>query len=148
MDSSASRAHDEIVLTPAQIAVIDRFGRLYLEKQAFGPKLKELETLAAVIRFWYSDLPADQTALAIGTQYEVQVGEKSIEKDWTSMPAVSEACGGLQAFYELCTVTFKALSGVVGDTAAAALQTEERTGSRTLKAVPILSDVLELPKAA
>lgn len=126
------------MLTPAQTAVIDRFGWIYTKKQAFAPLAKELESLAIQIRGWFPDLAADQTALATGTQYEVQVGQKSIEKDWRSMAEVRKAAGGLAEFYELCTVTFKGLSGVVGETAAAALQTEERTGSRKLVAVPIL----------
>jgi hypothetical protein len=133
------------VLTPAQTALIDEFGELYRENQAWAPKEKRLEALRQIIRSWYPDLAADRTEVAYGTLYELQIGEKPIEKTWVSMAAVYKAAGGLKAFLKICTVTFKALSGVLGNPAAEALQIEERTGQRKLKAV---ARVIELPKAA
>ena len=136
----------------ARTSLIDEFGGLSRERDAWTPKGKRMDALAIEIRSWYPDLAADQTALAVGTLYDVQVGEKSIEKTWKSIAAVCKAAGGWAKFQKLCTVTFKALSNVIGNGPAEALQTEARTGYRKLKAVarvaPELPEVIELPKAA
>jgi hypothetical protein len=145
--------------TPTDLAarktLIDEFGGLSRERDAWTPKGKRMDALAVEIRAWYPDLAADQTALAVGTLYEIQVGEKSIEKTWKSIAAVCKAAGGWPKFQKLCDVTFKALAGVLGNSAAEALQTEARTGNRRLKAVARvapavveLPEVIELPKAA
>ena len=132
-----------------QAVLIDEFGGLYREKQVWLAREKRFDALTETIRQWFPDLAADQTDLAVGYFYEVQVGEKPIEKTWKSMPAVYKAVGGWKAFQKLCTVTFKALSEVLGQPAAAALQVEERTGKRRLKAVALDGKrTIELPKAA
>jgi hypothetical protein len=79
------------VLTPAQIALIDEFGKLYGEKQSWTPRERRMELLTETIRSWYQDLPAEQTAIAVGTDCEVQVGEKPVKKSWISIPAVCKA---------------------------------------------------------
>jgi hypothetical protein len=123
------------VLTNAQIAVIDEFGKLYGEKQNWTPRERRLEVLTETIRSWCPDLAADQTTVFAGTDCEIQVGEKPIEKYWISMPAVCKAAGGWKVFQKVCTVTFKAMAEVLGQSAAEALQTEARTVKRRLKAV-------------
>jgi hypothetical protein len=129
-------------------ALIDEYGALYMESQRWAPKEKRLEALKLIIRGWYPDLPADKTDLAIGTSYEIQVGERTVEKSWKSMRAVYKAAGGLKAFLTICTVTFKALSEAIGKDEAEALQREARTGNRKLVAVPYVAPAVELPKAA
>ena len=138
-------------LTPAQIAVIAEFGPLYNASKVWAPKEKRLTALSAEIRSWYPDLAADQTAIAEGLDFDVQVGAKKIEKTWKSIAAVSKAVGGWKAFMKICTVTFKALSGVIGQGPAEALQVESQTGYRKLVAVariPASVEIVELPKAA
>ncbi len=95
-----------------------------------APNNKRLEFLSDEIQSWYPDLAANATALAVGDIYTVQVGEKAVVKSWKSLAAVSKAVGGARAFQKLVTVTFKALAGVIGNTAAEALQTEPQTGLR------------------
>jgi hypothetical protein len=132
--------------TPEQIADNNEFYKLYNESRAW--------TLRIVILNRYPDLGADQTELAAGTGCEVQIGQQSIEKNWVSMTAVREAAGGPEAFEGIATVDFKALAGIIGNTAAAALQTEERTGYRKVTAVAVISVPCErvlsagLPRAA
>jgi hypothetical protein len=99
-------------------------------------------------------LAANQTERVAGTGCELQVGQKEIEKSWVSMTAVYEAAGGREAFETIATVTFEALAGIVGNTAAEALQQETQTGHRKLKGVAIISVPcarvlpIELPIAA
>jgi hypothetical protein len=129
-------------------ALIDEYGALYTESLRWAPKERRLEALKLIIRGWYPDLPADKTDLAIGTRYEIQVGERAVEKSWKSMRAVYKAVGGLKAFLAICTVTFKALSEAIGKAEAEALQQEAKTGNRKLVAVPYLAPAVELLKAA
>ena len=136
--------------TPTREQLVDEFGELSREAQAWAPKARRITALQTEIRSWYPDLAADQTAIAEGTSYDVQVGEKSIEKDWKSMAAVVKAVGGMKNVLKLATVTFKALSGVLGNSAAEALQVEARTGYRKLHAVARVTPAVavDLPKAA
>ena len=135
-------------LTDEQRAIVAEFGPLYNESQLWARKQRRLDGLRDVIRSWYPDLAADQATTAVGTGWEIQVGEKPIEKNWKSMAAVYKAAGGLKPFLKLCSVTFKALSALLGQSAAPALQIEARTGHRKIKAVAILPPAVELPKAA
>jgi hypothetical protein len=127
---------------------LDEFGDLYNQSQVWAPKEKRLKELRTMIQNWYPDLAADKTEIAAGTRYDVQIGEKAIEKDWASINAVFDATGGLDVFKKVCTVTFKSLSGILGSTACEALQVESQTGHRKLKAVARLAPVIELPLAA
>ena len=147
------RSHDRGMdpLTPAQLATIAEFGPLYNARRVWAPKEKRLDELSIEIRSWYPDLAADQTAIAEGLDYDVQVGEKKVEKNWISIAAVSKAVGGWKGFQKICTVTFKALSNVIGNGPAEALQVESQTGHRKLVAVVRISppvEIVELPKAA
>jgi len=131
-------------------ALIDEFGDLYAESKRWAAKEKRFEALKIIIREWYpdSDLPVDQATLAEGTRYEIQVGERTIEKTWKSLHAVYKAAGGLKPFLLLCDVTFKALSEKLGAGPAAGLQQEARTGNRKLTAVARSTEAVELPLAA
>ena len=136
------------MIPSTQSEVATEFYLLYCEKQVWLPKKKRLDELTEIIRGWYPDLAADATAILKGTGCEVQIGQKPIEKSWKSMAAVYKAAGGLKPFLKLCSVTFKALSEVLGNAKAEELQTEAQTGQRRLKAVAVASQAIELPKAA
>jgi hypothetical protein len=131
-----------------QAEVATEFYKLYCEKQIWAPKEKRFDELTEVIRSWYPDLAADQTAIAQGTGCEVQVGQKPVVKFWKSKAAVVKAAGGFKAFLLLCTITFDALSGAIGKAKAEALQSEAQTGKRRLVAVAVVPPTVELPKAA
>jgi hypothetical protein len=126
----------------------DEIGDLLRDRQIWAPKEKRLKVLMPVLLGWYPDLAANETEIAQGERYEIQIGEKAIEKDWASMDAVYDATGGLDVFKKVCTVTFKSLSGILSRTVCEALQVESQTGHRKLKAVARLSPVIELRKAA
>jgi hypothetical protein len=111
------------------------------------PKRRDWKFAGRSFCGWYADLPAEETALADGENYEIQVGERTIEKTWKSMYAVYRALG-LKPFLAVCTVTFKALSNAIGNTRAEALQMEERTGERRLTAIRKLQPAVELKQAA
>jgi hypothetical protein len=136
------------VQASTQSEVATEFYKLYCEKQIWSPKEKRLDELTEIIRGWYPDLAGDQTAIAFGDGCEVQIGQKPVEKTWTSMHAVYKAAGGLKPFLKLCSVTFKALSAAIGNAKAEALQSEAQTGKRRLVAVATQPAAVELPKAA
>jgi hypothetical protein len=143
------------VLTAEQRVIVDEFGDLDNERKAWARKEKRLKAVRATIQSWYPALAADKTELAVGTRYEVQIGERSVEKDWASLDAVQKALGGWRKLRAICQVTFDAVQDVLGKKAAESLQVEAQTGWRKLTAVAIVSvpcaRVLpdaELPKAA
>lgn len=121
-----------------------------MESQVWAPKQKRLEEIKETIRGWYPDelLAPDQWAYPEGSRYIVQVDPRPFEKSWNSMAAVIKAAGGMRNVLSICTVTFKALSGAIGNSKAEALQTEARTGKRRLKAIARMAPAVELPKAA
>jgi hypothetical protein len=136
-------------LTESQRLTVAEFATLYNEGQLWTPKQKRLKALGDTILSWYPDLLPAETELAVGTDSEVQIGARAIEKDWASMDAVCAAVGGPEALQAIADPTFKAVAGIIGNTAAAALQQETQTGHRKLKAVTIISvPRIELPKAA
>jgi len=124
--------------TPEQIAAFDEFGDLYMESQVWAPRQKRLDDLKETIRSWYPDELLHPTLWAYpeGDRFVIQIDPRPIEKSWKSMAKVCKAAGGLKGLLAICDVTFKALAGVLGNSAAEALQTEARTGKRKLKAIP------------
>jgi hypothetical protein len=126
-------------LTESQRHRIDRFGYLYARKQARAHEEKEFEALRKEIIDWYPTLGNDQTELAEGFEYQIQISEKSIVKRWLSMTALTRAVGGYHKLTAICIVTFKAVADLIGNAAAEELQGESQTGWRKLKAVPIIA---------
>jgi len=137
------------VATSEQIAIFDEFGDLYQESQIWAPKQKRLDALKETIRSWYPDeeLHPSRWAYPEGNRFVIQIDPRPFEKSWVSMAKVCKAAGGMRAVLAICDVTFKALAGVVGNSAAEALQIEARTGKRKIKAIQRLIAV-EMPKAA
>jgi hypothetical protein len=135
-------------LEPRFAVVATEFYRLYCEKEIWKPKEKRFDELTEIIRSWYPNLDALETAVVQGIGCEVQVGQKPIEKFWPSMSEVCKAAGGFRPFLRVCTVTLKALSGAIGKDKAESLQMEARTGKRRLVAVAVLSPAAEMKMAA
>ncbi len=141
-------------LNQSQRETVDEFGRLTLEVAALdfarNPKVKRLDELKPEICGWYPKLGANESQSAEGYTHKIEIGARSVVKTWKTMTAVAKAVGGWIAFRAICTVTFKAVAGVIGNTKAEALQVEEQTGYRKLKAVAILSAPCgrQLPPAA
>ncbi len=136
-----------LLLPNDEVSENDRWGELSRKIVAFAPTLKEYTDLSAVIRSRYVNSPADTGIVAEGRMYDVLVGQKAKVKSWKSIVAVVKAVGGFREFQRLAILSFKALSGVIGNAAAEAMQVEFRTGYRTLEAVAKLPAV-ELLKAA
>jgi hypothetical protein len=121
-------------ITSGQIELIDEFGKLDAWLQSVQRDIRRHGELKDQIKSWFDGLPGEQEETVRGNVYEIQVGQKSIEKRWIKMSKVYSAVGRLSTFLSIATITFKALSGVIGEEKAKALQVEERTGSRRLKA--------------
>jgi hypothetical protein len=131
--------------SPTREQILDTLGDLKREQAVWTPKEKQLNALSAEIQSWYPNLGANETAIASGARYDIQIGERAMEKTWASKQAVCKAAGGLKGLLKLCTVTYKALSGAIGNDAAAALQVETQTGHRKLKAVARIAATAEVP---
>ena len=115
--------------------LIDEYGELDRQVQAFKPKADRHEKLKGIIKSWYDDAPADATAIAEGSLYDVQVGVRAKERTWRSMTKVYKAVGGCSAFLNLCSIAIEAVVGAIGKAKAEELLVESQTGSRRLKAV-------------
>jgi hypothetical protein len=144
-------------LDAAQTALKLEFAALDVWKRSVQFKITRHEKLTEELKPLYDDLGADaETTEQVG-DYELVIGARSMKKDWRSTREVYKAAGSLAKFLQVCTVTFKALSGSIGNDAAEALQVETQTGSRRIKAfakiapaiVPFVSpSVPALPIAA
>lgn len=142
--ASAEQAHDGDmgILLPLRSDLATEYYHLSSEKAAgrWTAKQRRLDEIKDAILGSYPDLPANQTAVVTGVGCEVHIGEKAIEKSWgVSFQALSKALGGWAKLQKLCTVTFKAVAGVIGNSAAEGLQVENQTGHRRLVAVAILA---------
>jgi hypothetical protein len=145
--------------TPAESPGLERsqkyleFAELDIWKQSIQRRLSRHETLKDEINAWHADekvlAAGSETAVRVGT-YEIQIGAKGKQKYWKSMRKVYTAAGSLTRFLSIVTVTFKALSELIGTEEAESLQLEDRTGSRRVKAVIVMPmpAPAEFPKAA
>lgn len=126
------------LLTAAERALVNECFRLTCELQADKPKEKRLKQVKDLIAGWYPELGPDQTAVAPGDGCEVQIGARSIEKEWANLQDVQKAVGGWNILRAICTVTFKAVAGKIGNERAAALQVERQSGHRKVEAVAVV----------
>lgn len=122
-------------LSQEERQAVEEFVQLDLWRRSIERDIKRHEDLKDRLKGWFAHLPAEGEFEIEGNGFVVQVGANSKEKTWTSLRAVMKACGGVSQFLTVCTVTFKAVSELIGEKAARALQVEEQTGSRRLKVV-------------
>ena len=116
--------------------IVDEYGALDAELVPVRAKLRRSDELAKIIRSWHAETP-EESVTSAGDRYKVVLSICGLQTRIVSMAGVYQALGH-DRFLEHASVTLKALEQSGVDTAAiAALTTKERTGSRSLIAVPV-----------
>jgi hypothetical protein len=123
-----------LAVVPSQSALIDEFGELDRQVQAFQPIVSRHEELKKIIKSWYDDWPAEQAAIASGKLYTLQISPRENQRSIVSIAKVAKLLGA-KVFQAMATVPIKALEDRLGKVAAAKLLCESRTGSRRIKTV-------------
>lgn len=127
---------------PEKIEVIfDEFGDLDRQVQQFKPVADRHEELKKRIRQWFEDqgYAADASAIAHGKRYEIHASERKHERELISkLKAWLILRRGLSVgkCLELWSITLKNLEKNIAATQLAPLLRNERTGHRTITAVP------------
>jgi hypothetical protein len=114
--------------------LIDEFGELDRQVQQFKPQAERHEFLKKLIRSWFDDEPAAQTAIATGNVYEIQLTAKLKERTWTDIFKLYRALGR-EKFLSVCEVALGKAEELLGKPKVATLVSEALTGSRRLKPV-------------
>jgi len=102
------------------------------------PLLDEEERLKAAVLGWYPDLAADQTTVAEGGLYSLQIGKRENRR---TIANPKRAFGllkkvlGLEALYEAITIPLKLIDRHVSIADQRRIILQERTGPREITAV-------------
>ncbi len=114
--------------------LVDEFSELDRQVSLLKPVLDRHEALKKQIKAFYECHPADQTAVAQGKIWNLQVSAKSNERKWKSIPALYKLLKR-DVFFRVCQISLKSVEEIVGEPATAELVTTDRTGSRRLTPV-------------
>jgi len=112
--------------------VIDEFGELSRRIAEMKPVADRVSALKRKILSYYSSLPNDQPAIAEGSRYTVQISPRAVVRSISSMSQVFKLLG-VRRFLAACRFPLSEFDRLIGDKS---LLREERTGERTLRAVP------------
>ena len=132
---------------------LDRCGYL-LQKEAAAkaePWRAELKVLKDEIQAHYSSSPADVPVRATGQLYYIDLTKRELERTVTDKQRAFDALKkglGIKALVESLSYTFKLLDLNVPADKQATFVTQERTGSRDMKAVLIAPLEVKASKAA
>jgi hypothetical protein len=119
--------------------IIDEFGSLDSEIALFSPKVKRHAALKAIIKSWYESLPADASVSVPGARYVVMIGAKANERVLKSVKGAFTALTGaigVKEAWKLVKLSLTCLEEHLGKSGVEDLVTTERTGNRTITAVP------------
>lgn len=117
-------------------AIVDEFGDAAAKVAAFKPTQARYEQLAAQIRGWYGDKPADQEYSERGSRYVVTVQPRALESSIDAKGVHKKL--GIAKFLLVVGITIKALEAAIGETEAKTFITKDRTGSRRLVPLPLV----------
>src|SRR5262249_50809533 len=115
-------------------ALIDEYGRIDAQLKLTEPLQHRHEFLRRVIQGWYADSAADQSYVADGEQYLVQVGAKALRRTITNMNAV-KARIGWQRFLKLASISMTKLDTVIPIDEQEAFVHCDRTGPRNIRLI-------------
>jgi hypothetical protein len=115
-------------------AIIDEFGGLQHEVEAFKPTRERYEALSKEIRGWYEKESGEQPYLEEGARYVLQVSAATNERTITSMPKLFRILG-IDAFLRFCRFPLAVVDVEVPAPRHKDFIAEAMTGPRKLKAV-------------
>jgi hypothetical protein len=114
--------------------VVDEFGELSRQIAAFKPVIDRHKVLEREIASWYdSDNPAEAYEIE-GSVYTAQVSARKRERRIVDMGKLFRHLGKLD-FIRWCTFPLSAIDKLIASDLQSEFLTEERTGSRSVKAV-------------
>jgi hypothetical protein len=121
----------------ARRATVDQYGELARQVQMFQPVQAKFDQLKAMIKSWFDDAPADAEATLEGKIYLLHVGARERVRRVRDMQKLALAVGH-DDLLELLSrhVPLGAVEDLIGKAKTDQLVTEERSGSRRIKAVP------------
>jgi hypothetical protein len=113
---------------------VDEYGELCRQVAAFKPVLDRQKALEREIASWYDEQAPEEAYEVEGTVYTVQISARKRERRITDLPALFKHLGKLE-FVRWCTFPLSAIDKLIDKDLQSEFLTEERTGSRTVKAV-------------
>lgn len=115
-------------------SIVDEYGELCRELDAFKPKIDRKEALGREIRGWYDSASPHVAYIETGSNFEVQISPRSNERKVTSWSKVFKILGKVE-FLKWATITLKDLDPLIPPHLKHEVIREEQTGRRTLKPV-------------
>ena len=135
MATAPKKSKDRSAEQKARQRVIDEYGALDAELAPAKARMKRLDELAKTIRAWHASSEAGLTVIEKGEKFQVVVGPKAETTILAEGKALYEALGH-DRFLAVAKVTLGALEDSLTDAQLVALTRKERTGTRSLKAIP------------
>jgi len=117
-----------------QQALIDEFGELDRQLQAFQPTAARHRVLREQIMAWAPDLLPAQATTFSSDLYDLHLTARQSERSIVSMPKVYKAIGK-ETFLSICSLSLKALEETLGKDRAEAHVAWNQSGPRKLVAV-------------
>jgi hypothetical protein len=117
-----------------QREMIDEYGELDRQVQMFAPMQARYEVLKKAIKSWFDSAPSDAEASVEGASYLLHISARERERKVRSMKQLCNEIG-IDELLALVSVSLGPLEDLIGKQRVAALVTDERTGSRRIKAV-------------
>lgn len=119
-------------------AIVDEFGelrrRIAESKLQLQPTLERADALESQILSWYEHEPPDQSFVADGHRYSVQVGARHWERKITGLRRLFRFLGQ-RRFLDLCTFPLKSIDKAIPEVEQSQFVEKTRTGPRSLKPV-------------
>lgn len=122
--------------TPEQKTLADAFGALDVQVQRFKPTLKLHEAARKQLQALYDASPADQQFTLKTDLFEIQIGPRENERAIKSLPALIKALTQ-KVFNQVAKVPLKVIDALVPADQHGEFIVEARTGSRSVKAIPV-----------
>jgi hypothetical protein len=137
------------VLTVGRVQIIDEFGELDRRINEFKPIVARHKELKEEISGWYNALPGDQTAVAEGKLYTIQIGKKDNRRTITDIPRTFQLLKkavGLESLLGLITIPLKVIDAHVSIVNQLSIVKQERTGPRDI--IPVAKAPIEAAQQA
>lgn len=115
-------------------AIVDEFGELARQLAQAKPLRDRYDRLSKEIQSWYEDKPADESFVAEGSRYTVQVSARQTERTVHNKPWLCNWMG-LERFLDHATIGLRSIDSLVPKVWHGEFITEAQTGRRSLTPV-------------
>ncbi len=125
----------------------DGFGALDVQVQRFKPTTKLHEAARKELQALYDASDAGASYTLKGEHFEIQIGPRENERAIKSIPALIKALTQ-KVFNQVAKVPLKVIDALVPADQRGEFIVEARTGSRSVKAIPLTPPVAPQEKAS